>query len=75
MKKVIASLGAASLLLLSGFGSALADSHEEAEAEAAVPVEIYSCKYNDGKGPRDIDAATAKWNAWADDRGLKDYYA
>ena len=75
MKKVIASLGAACVVSLGGFGNALADSHEEAEAEAAVPVEIYACRYNEGKGPKDVDAATAKWNAWADDRGLKDYYA
>jgi hypothetical protein len=26
-------------------------------------------------GPADLDAATAKWNAWADERGVNDYSA
>ena len=75
MKRLIVSLASAGLVILGGIGNALADSHEEEKAEAAVPVELYACKYNDGKGPKDLDAATAKWNAWADDRGLNDYYA
>ena len=55
-------------------GASYGDSHEE-EANGAVPVELYACKYNEGKGPADLDTATAAWNAWADDRGLNDYTA
>ena len=75
MKRCIIALLSSGLALGIGTGSALADSHEEEAAEAAVPVEIYSCSYNDGKGPKDLDAATAKFNAWADKQELNDYSA
>jgi hypothetical protein len=48
---------------------------QEDESNGAVPVEIYACTYNEGQGPADLDAATAKWNTWADSRGLSDYSA
>jgi hypothetical protein len=48
---------------------------QDEENEAAVPVEIYTCNYNDGYGPADLDATAAKWNAWADGRGVTDYTA
>jgi hypothetical protein len=40
-----------------------------------IPVELFTCNYKDDKGPSDLDAATDKWNAWADKTGLDDYAA
>ena len=58
---------------MAGFASnALA---QDDGAETVLPVEIFACKYNDGMGPKDLDAATASWNAWADGAGLNEYSA
>ncbi len=75
MKRLLTALVSCSLALSAGIG--IADEHEgEAdEANVAVPVEIFTCKYNEGKGPADLDAATNKWNAWADKNGVDDYSA
>lgn len=75
MKRLLAALVSCSLLLSAGIG--VADEHEgEAdEANVATPVEMFACKYNKGKGPADLDAATKKWNAWADKNGVDDYSA
>jgi hypothetical protein len=40
-----------------------------------IPVELFTCNYNEGKGPSDLDAAVDKWNAWADKAELDDYAA
>ena len=75
MKRLLTALVSCSLLLSAGIG--IADEHEgEAdEANVATPVEMFACKYNEGKGPADLDAATKKWNAWADRNGVDDYSA
>jgi len=75
MKRLLTALVSCSLVLLAGIG--VADEHEgEAdEANVATPVEMFACKYNEGKGPADLDAATKKWNAWADKNGVDDYSA
>ena len=75
MKRLLTVLVSFSLLLSTGIG--IADEHEgEAEeANVATPVEMFACKYNEGKGPADLDAATKKWNAWADKNGIDDYAA
>ena len=75
MKKLQTALVSGCLLLSAGIG--IADEHEgEAdEANVAVPVEMFACKFNEGKGPADLDAATKKWNAWADRNGVDDYSA
>ena len=75
MKKLITALASCTLLLLAGIG--IADEHEgEAdEANVATPLEMFACTYNEGKGPADLDAATKKWNAWADKNGVDDYSA
>ena len=75
MKRVITALVSCGLMLSAGIG--IADEHEgEAdEANVATPVEMFACKYNEGKGPADLDAATKKWNAWADKNGVDDYSA
>ena len=75
MKKLLTALVSCSLLLSAGIG--IADEHEgeAGEANVATPVEMFACKYNEGKGPADLDAATKKWNAWADKNGVDDYSA
>ena len=40
-----------------------------------IPVELFTCTYNDQKGPGDLDQVVDKWNAWADKEGLDDYAA
>ncbi len=56
-------------------GCSNGEAQDEEVPDPAVPVELYACTYNDGQGSADLDAATAKWNAWADDRALSDYTA
>jgi hypothetical protein len=73
MKKILIVLVAGSLVIAAGCSNGVAQ--EEEASEPAVPVELYACNYNEGMGPADLDAASAKWNAWADERGLNDYTA
>ena len=75
MKKLIAALVAGGLYASAGIS--VADQHEgEAEEpNVASPIEMFACKYNDGKGPDDLDKATRKFNAWADKQGIDDYSA
>ena len=75
MKKFLTMLVSGVLFLSVGIG--IADEHEgEAdEANVATPMEMFACKYNEGKGPADLDAATKKFNAWADKKGINDYSA
>ena len=75
MKKILTLLVSGGLFLFAGIG--IADEHEgEAdEANVATPLEMYACKYNEGKGPADLNAATKKFNAWADKKGIDDYSA
>ena len=40
-----------------------------------APVETYTCNYNEGMGPDDLDGAVDKWNAWMDDEGQTNYFA
>ena len=40
-----------------------------------VPVEIYACKYNEGKTEADLNAVIERWNAWADEDDMDDYAA
>ena len=75
MNRLVTALVSCSLLLSAGIG--IADEHEGVadEANVATPVEMFACKYIEGKGPADLDAATKKWNAWADKNGVDDYSA
>ncbi|MEJ2129509.1 MAG: hypothetical protein P8X81_11770 [Woeseiaceae bacterium] len=75
MERLVTALVSCSLMLSAGVG--IADEHEgdADEANVATPVEMFACKYNEGKGPADLDAATMKWNAWADKNGVDDYSA
>lgn len=72
MKKTLTTCASALLFLSTGL--AVADSHE-AEATKFNPVEGWTCNYNDGKGPADLDKVIADWNGWMDDQGHGDYFA
>lgn len=63
--------------VFSGFGVAIADNHDSDadEANVASPIELFTCKYNEGKGPGDLAAATKRFNAWADKNDVTDYSA
>ena len=55
-------------------GSAAAQNQGAGQPPAGM-VEIYGCNFNDGSGMEDLLAVTARWNRWADDRGVTDYTA
>lgn len=71
--RYLAALVSAPLLLGSWLTAAAQD--EEDEPPYVTPVDTYTCYYNDGKGPADLDKATADWNAWMDEQGAGDYGA
>jgi hypothetical protein len=70
MKKVLLILTSVVLSV----GSVLADSHE-AEKMSFTPVETYTCDYNEGKGPADLDKVVKSWNDMMDKEGQGDYFA
>ena len=51
-----------------------ADEHEQ-EGPGIYPVEAYTCKYNEGKGPADLDKVVADWNQWMDEQDANNYFA
>jgi len=71
MKKIIVTALSAVGLLASGV--VVADSHSELPDFA--PIETYTCNYNEGMGPEDLDEAAAGWNKWMDDEGQGNYWA
>ena len=73
MKRTLILTVLAGLLTAAAAGPALAAEH--GDGIKVIPVDIWACTYNEGKGPADLDAATAKWNAWADSQGMDDYAA
>lgn len=73
MKRLIMSLLSAGLVVLAGSGAVVADNHEV--EFLVIPVELYACTYNEGKGPRDLDAPISKYNQWSDRKGIDDYAA
>ena len=75
MKRVSATALSAALFLLVGSGQVIADAHEEESDVQFTPIELWACNFEDGKGPDDLDAVNAKWNAWMDEKGVTDYFA
>lgn len=73
MNKKITTALLAIPIVLSGLTNAIAQ--EEDEPPYVVPVDTFTCSYKDGKGPADMDKATAAWNAWADEKGVDNYAA
>lgn len=59
-------LAVACAVLTLSAGAVAQDEGDAAEEVSIFPVEIYACKYHEGKGSADLDQWVAKWNAWAD---------
>ena len=70
MNRALVTLLATGAILAIGSGTAVADNHED--GFKVIPVDMYACTYNENKGPADLDAYAAKFNAWADARGWDD---
>jgi hypothetical protein len=73
MKTVTKIILGTGIIALSWSGIALAQ--ETVETPSFQPVEMYSCSYNKGKGPRDLDKAVAKFNEWSDANSPTGYTA
>jgi len=71
MKKIMLLSVVTGLSLLAG--SAVVSAQDE--QMLVIPVELFTCNYNDGKGSGDLDKVIDKWNAWADKSGIDDYAA
>ena len=70
MKKSLIAFAISALVAVAGTGTAVSQ-----EAVVYVPVDIIACKYNEGRGPSDLDAAVEKYNAYADGTGRDNYAA
>jgi len=44
---------------------------EEEPAIRAVPLELFSCAWEDGKGMKDLMKASERFNKWADKHDMK----
>ena len=75
MKKILMVFATGGLICTGIATTAIADSHEGDGMSPATPVELFTCNYNEGKGPADLDKATNAWNAWADSHNISDYSA
>lgn len=70
--KKAASLAAVFVLLFTG--QVIAQVSKDGMGKV-VPVELYACTYNEGKGAADLDKVIARWNKFMDDNGTDDYSA
>lgn len=48
---------------------------EESEEPTIFPVETWTCNYNDGQGPADLDKVIEGWNDYMDESGADNYFA
>lgn len=71
MKRVLISIVSGCLVIFAGI--AQADEHEG--PAPANPVELFTCKFNDGMGMADLEAPIKKFNAFADKRDWTEYTA
>lgn len=56
-------------------GFATTWAQEEGAEPVIYPVETYTCKYNNGQGPADLEKVIAGWNAYMDQQGADNYFA
>ncbi len=70
MKKMLISTLVSCVIVLAGSGTVSAQNDDM----LVIPVEMFTCTYNDRQGPDDLDDVIDRWNAWAD-RNAIDYYA
>jgi hypothetical protein len=73
MNKKISAALLAIPFAMSSLSTAMAQ--DEEESPYVVPVDTFTCSYNDGMGPADFVKAADNWNAWADERGVDNYGA
>lgn len=71
MKKILTLGFIAGFALLAGSSAVVAQDDDS----LVIPVELFACKYNEGKGSADFDKVIDKWNAWADKSGVDSYSA
>lgn len=72
VSKIITSSAVAALL----FSAAPASAQVSADGMGKiVPVELYACKFVDGKDRGDLDKVIKRWNDFSDDAGMDDYAA
>ena len=71
MNKIGIAAIASALVLL----SSIAYAQYAEELPSFSPVETYTCMYNEGMGPDDLDDAVDKWNKWMDKEGQTNYFA
>jgi len=74
MKKIFTTAVSAVIFLFVGASGALAQ-EEESDDLNAVPVETFTCDFNEGKGPGDLNGVIEEWNAWMDSTGQTSYFA
>lgn len=67
------NLIAATIVLPLALSSAFAQ--EEEKPPYVVPVDTFTCNYNEGKGPADLDKVVAEWNKHLDEQGADSYGA
>jgi hypothetical protein len=48
---------------------------DEDKGPSFPPLETFTCNYNDGKGPADLEAAVDQWTAYMDESGGDQYFA
>lgn len=70
-------VAALSAMLASFAGIVVAqDNQEPVEiVSKIVPAEVWTCSYNDGQGPPELDAAVDAWTAYMDANNIDDYAA
>ena len=72
MKKKLIVVLAAMIAATSWTGIVSADDHDSI---VFVPVDIFPCTFNEGKGPGDLDAVVAGWNEYMDEQDNDSYAA
>lgn len=75
MKKKLLAMFAAIPLLFCGWLAAVAQEEEEEKSPYVVPVDTFTCSYNEGKNRDDLDKVVADWNAHLDEQGADTYGA
>lgn len=70
MRKILISTLVTCVVLFAGSATVSAQD----DGMLVIPVEMFTCSYNNRQGPDDLDDVIDRWNAWAD-RNAIDYYA
>lgn len=74
MNRKTAIAGASALVLSLAWSGAFAEDGDE-DGMRVGPVETFTCNYNEGKGPEDLDNAIEKWTKFMDEKGVNTYGA